>query len=242
MSIIDVQRQLLQLGYDLGPAGADGVNGRRTQTAVAQFQREYAVGVKWPGTIGPRTVVALAAAVSRCDGTLAPPPPSKTPLLPWYEEAQRLKGIREIPGPKHNSTILGWAKKLGGWVAGYYDSDEIPWCGLFVAHCMGATLPSEPIPGNPLSALAWKMFGVPCLPTTGALLVFTRSGGGHVGFYAGERADAFLVLGGNQSNQVNLTWVAKSRHIATRWPSTAAAPTTGKVVVKGDGALSTNEA
>ena len=52
-------------------------------------------------------------------------------------------------------------------------------------------------------------------PRLAAVMVFWReslaSGKGHVGFYAGEDDSAYQVLGGNQSDKVCLTWVAKNR-------------------------------
>lgn len=241
MNTQDLQRGLIQLGYDLGPAGADGVFGRVTQAAVRAFQADYRVAVQWPGTVGPKTESALATAVSLKTG--APViVPTGAPLIPWMEEAQRLTGVKEVAGRGSNPTILKWASAIGGWVKSYFDDDDIPWCGLFVAHCIGATLPNEPLPSNPLSALAWKPFGVASKPAPGAILVFSRSGGGHVGFYVGEDATAYHVRGGNQSNQVNVTRVAKDRHVATRWPKTATLSATGPVHLTTSGALSTNEA
>jgi hypothetical protein len=76
----------------------------------------------------------------------------------------------------------------------------------------------------------------------GEVLVFKREGGGHVGFYVGEDATRFRVLGGNQSNSVSETWVSKNRLYARRWPSTYPLPVLGAVKVFAAGATSTNEA
>jgi len=162
--------------------------------------------------------------------------------MPWYEEALRLKGTREAAGSGDNSTILKWARKLG--LA--YAHDSIAWCGLFTAHCIGAALPDEPLPTNPLGARNWLRFGAKVQPTLGAILVFwrgSRSGAqGHVGFYAGEDAAAFHVLGGNQSDSVSIARVAKTRLLGARWPSTAPKPEGGATSLAGAGSLSTNEA
>lgn len=241
MNTKDLQRGLIQLGYDLGPAGADGVFGRVTQAAVRAFQADYRVSVQWPGTVGPKTESALATAVSLKTGAPVVAP-TGAPLIPWMEEAQRLKGVKEVVGKGSNATILKWAAAIGGWVKSYFTDDDIPWCGLFVAHCIGATLSNEPLPSNPLGALNWKTFGVASKPAPGAILVFRRSGGGHVGFYVGEDATAYHVLGGNQSNAVNVTRVAKDRHEATRWPISATLSAAGPVHLTTSGALSTNEA
>lgn len=242
MTTQDLQRILIALGYDLGPGGADGAFGRMTIAAVKSFQRDRGLAVQYPGTVGPKTIAALEAAAPAPGGKAAGPVVPLSPILPWLEEARRLQGVRETAGAKSNSVILGWANALGGFVRSYYTADDIPWCGLFVAHCIGLTLPSEPLPANPLSALAWAKFGREVKPTPGAILVFSRTGGGHVGFYLGEDDTAFHVLGGNQSDQVNITRVAKARHVATRWPSTVALPTTGPVRMTVSGALSANEA
>ncbi|MEG8056929.1 hypothetical protein QP150_09490 [Sphingomonas sp. 22L2VL55-3] len=54
------------------------------------------------------------------------------------------------------------------------------------------------------------------------------SGGGHVGFYVGEDATAYHVLGGNQGDTVSVARIAKDRCIARRWPS--GRPVIGKPV------------
>ena len=58
--VVQVQRELLRLGYDLGPAGADGVCGALTTTAILFFQRS--AGLTADGICGPKTWAALQAA------------------------------------------------------------------------------------------------------------------------------------------------------------------------------------
>ena len=121
----------------------------------------------------------------------------------------------------------------------------MPWCGLFVCHCIATTLDREPTPAAALSARAWGRFGIATGPTPGAVMVFWRqsvqSGLGHVGFYAGEDETAYRILGGNQSDSVSLAWVAKSRFLTARWPSTIAPVTPKPVKVKRTDSLSWNE-
>lgn len=162
---------------------------------------------------------------------------------PWLDEARRLAGVAEIPGAKSNGVIMAWAAKLGGWIASFYKNDDTPWCGLFAAHCVAVGSPRSALPSNPLSALAWAKFGAPCPPGLGAVLVFNRpGGGGHVGFYLGETADAFLVLGGNTANKVGSAWVARSRLVAVRWPGAAEYRQPLRVAMARSGKLSVNEA
>lgn len=229
VSISDIQRALAAGGFDPGPI--DGAWGRRSIAAAKLFQK--ARGLTVDGVIGSATLAALMPNL----------PKAWTPLPVWYAEAQRLKGVRETPGAKSSAVILGWAAAFGGWVKSAYRDDATPWCGLFAGHCIGVTLPAEVLPSNPLSALAWAKFGEKLAkPSLGAICVFSRKGGGHVGFYAGEDAEAVHVLGGNQSDAVTITRVSKSRLVAYRWPLTAPAATGGAVARADTGALSRNEA
>jgi uncharacterized protein (TIGR02594 family) len=243
MTTLEIQRRLAALGFDPGPL--DGIRGRLTIGAIKGFQRGRGLAVD--GIAGPMTQAALAGSSS------GDPLPNRSPpqgggegLTPWYEEALRLKGLREAAGASDNPTILGWARRLRIG----YAHDSVPWCGLFVAHCIAASLPEEPLPANPLGARNWLRFGAAAEPARGAILVFwrgSRSGPyGHVGFYAGEDGDpqthAYHVLGGNQSDSVSITRVARSRLLGARWPRTAPPPAGGRVKLSGTGALSTNEA
>jgi hypothetical protein len=80
-------------------------------------------------------------------------------------------------------------------------------------------------------------------PGLGDVLVFTRNGGGHVGFYVAEDKDCYHVLGGNQSNSVTITRIAKSRCIAFRRPIYINTPASVKPYLVGaSGAISEDEA
>lgn len=201
-SIRQIQEKLFTRGYHPGPI--DGIWGRLTLAAVRAFQR--GTGLVADGIVGPRTLAQLFA------GTPALATSKLSPV--WYQEAVRLMDVRERPGAADNPEILEWANARG--IA--YAHDAIPWCGLFVAHCIGATLPDEPLPGNPLGARAWLAFGDGCPPALGAVLVFWREQRagwkGHVGFYAGEDDTAFHVLGGNQRDRVCITRIPKPRLLA----------------------------
>lgn len=161
--------------------------------------------------------------------------------LPWMKTAYSYLGTREVQGAANNPVITGWAKKLGGWIASFYKDDSIPWCGLFVAECFNTHKMS--VPPKLLSALAWADWGQPSKIAPGAVLVFKRTGGGHVGFYVGEDSTAYHVLGGNQSDSVSIARIAKDRLVAVRWPKESIPPASEQKVVKtASGFLSRNEA
>ncbi len=229
-SIARVQQALAAKGFS--PGDIDGVWGRHTEQAVRRFQAANALVVD--GIVGPKTAAALG---------LADMPQKLDDVgLVWFQEARRLLGLHEVSGAGSNRTILQWASDEGI----PYKSDDIPWCGLFVAHCIGSTLATEPLPRNPLGALNWMKFGAPTKEQPGAVMVFSRgkkgSGLGHVGFYAGEDDEAYHILGGNQSDSVSIARVAKGRLVAARWPATVILGTQGAVVLGKDDVLSSNEA
>lgn len=226
-----VQRRLTKLGFNPGPI--DGIRGRMTTNAVKRFQDSR--GLVADGIVGPRTRAALFGAES----------PGERPVsddMPWYAEAIRLTGTREIAGPGSNPTILAMAETLDI----DYGDDDIPWCGLFVGHCIGATLGDEPMPPNPLGSRNWLRFGEDVPPQVGAVMVFwriKRSGWqGHVGFYHGEDTSHFHILGGNQSNSVNVMRIERKRFLGARWPVTAGRPSGQTADGSADARVSTNEA
>lgn len=163
----------------------------------------------------------------------------------WLAYARTLIGTKEIPGPGNNAVIIGWAVKLGGWVKSFFISDATAWCGLLVAHVVQTTLPALKRPANPLSAAAWGSWGVALSqPALGAILVFKRPGGSHVGFYEGEDATCYHVLGGNQSDAVSVARIEKNRLVpqGIRWPAGEPLPTGGRVMLTASGSVSKNEA
>jgi uncharacterized protein (TIGR02594 family) len=230
-SVREIQQALKDKGFD--PGRIDGVWGRKTIAAVKQFQSEQRLTID--GIVGPRTRAALF-------GNDTAMPLADSAILPWFEEAQHLMGTKEVRGSGSNREILDWAKDLEI----HYPSDDIPWCGLFVAHCVGTTLPQESLPANPLGARQWERFGDSTQPRVGAVMVFWRisphDGRGHVGFYVGEDDGAYQILGGNQSDNVSLTWLSKSRFVSAHWPTSAAALTSHAVMKERNEGLSSNEA
>lgn len=159
----------------------------------------------------------------------------------WLSVARSFVGIKEIPGLASQPVIVQWAKDIK---APAYTDDSIPWCAVFLNRVMLACqLPMAGIGYDLLRAGSFKGWGqsLPS-PALGAVLVFKRPGGHHVGLYVGERDDAYCVLGGNQSDGVSLAWIAKERLVACRWPEGHMLPMALPVMVASDGqALSANE-
>ena len=219
-----VQSRLRDLGYAPGPV--DGLRGPRTDTAVVAFKQS--IGLRARPYIGPLTMAALFAA-----------PEVKRTAVPWMGEAAKMRGLHE---QRNVAQLRRWFDASVAWI----DPRDIAWCGAFVATCHRLAEPGCELPDNPLGARNWQHWGQEVMPVFGATLVFwrgSRSGWkGHVGFYHGEDASHFHMLGGNQSNAVTITRVDKSRLLSARWP--ADIPVTGQPVrlTSAGIPISTNEA
>ncbi len=156
--------------------------------------------------------------------------------------ARSLLGTREIKGIANNPKIMDWADDLDMW----YPGDDTPWCGLFVAHCEATENPNQEWPENRLGARNWLEWGDVHPVSYGAVGVFwrthkTKSWHGHVGYIVGKDNTSWHVLGGNQSDSVSLTRIAKDRLLGCRLPK-GARPDTRPLTNVVEGGLSTNEA
>ena len=128
-------------------------------------------------------------------------------------EAIKLFGTHEVPGPKNNPLIMEWAKE----VHTTYPGDATAWCGLFISIVAKRAGWDYHPNGNALWAQNWASWGTPQkVAMLGDVLVFTRSGGGHVTLYVGEDEHFYHCLGGNQSDQVNIIRKPKTPILAIR--------------------------
>lgn len=156
------------------------------------------------------------------------------------QEALNLLGTVEQSGTANNPIIMSWARELK--LTSIYSADSVPWCGLFAAIVIkrAGKIGVE----SPLWARNWANFGTKAdKASLGDILVFVRNGGGHVGFYIGEDATAYHVLGGNQSDKVCISPILKSRCIAVRRPEYNNKPQSVKpYILATGGVISTNEA
>lgn len=203
----------------------DGVFGKQTEAAVRAYQAAH--GLKVSGRIGTDTAKALDG-----DSPLPPmavPLPSVKTIAPWLTTMRAITGEKEYPGSEDSPFVLGMAREIGKRfpsLADYckeYSHDAIPWCGLTVAYVMAfnGICPVRKQDGASYGFLwadDWKYFGEPSQPRPGAVMVFTRAGGGHVSMYEDETPTHYIVRGGNQSDMVNVTNIAKEKFTTARWP------------------------
>jgi len=125
--------------------------------------------------------------------------------------------VREIPGAKHNSRVVSFFNEIG---FKNIQNDETPWCSAFVNWvCMKANVETS----NKLNARSWLNVGDSIeTPRKGDIVVLWRdkpnSWKGHVGFFIKETEKHVYILGGNQSNRVNITSYPKYRLLDYRRP------------------------
>lgn len=190
----------------------DGDLGRNTIAALEAFQK--AKKLKLSGVADQATVAALR---SSPEGVQFPPSLSEVAasMPPWMAEMHRKMGLHEV---RDNASLIEWLK-IGKYLG---NPKDLPWCGDAIESCMAKTLPKEPLPSNPFFAQAWKDFGIDATaPVVGSIGVIRwTASSGHVGIVAGIDGDRINLLGGNQSNAINISSFPRSKFIAFRWPST----------------------
>lgn len=156
----------------------------------------------------------------------------------WLSAARRYIGVREIRGPRHEPVIRRWLRRLQAW----WDDDETPWCGVFVAAVMEES--GVKPPEHWYRARAWLDWGNPIgTPAVGCVVVFERGPtSGHVGFVVGlDTHGNLLVLGGNQGDAVTIAAFPQSRVLGYRWPA-AEVRDLAALPVLGDAPVSRTEA
>lgn len=152
----------------------------------------------------------------------------------------KIYGVAESPGTGDNPVIIGWAKEVG--LDDVYVHDSTAWCGLEMAILTYRA--GKEIVKEPLWALNWAKFGVAVqTPMLGDVLVFKRTGGGHVGIYIGQDDLAYHVAGGNEGDKSTIIRILKSRLYAARRPIYQSGQPANVRVIKleSTGHISTNE-
>lgn len=132
----------------------------------------------------------------------------------WYIAITQF-GTKGVPGSEHNKKILKYFADIGhSWV----QDDETAWCAAFVNWCLLKA--GKPQTGK-LNARSFLQYGEPTTkPRIGDIVVLWRikpsSPYGHVGFYFTEDKNHVYILGGNQSNAVNVAAFPKSQVLGYR--------------------------
>lgn len=164
------------------------------------------------------------------DGGPAPAPvlaeendQSSDPL--WLKIARREMGVAETPGAAdHTLRVLEYLAVCSKTDPALRSRDETPWCSAFACWVM-----EQAGHKSPKTAWArtwfdqgWGEEEPKGDPRRGAITVFRRGNGGHVGFFIEDLGDRVAVLGGNQANKVKISNYPKlGDHyelLGYRWP------------------------
>lgn len=149
-----------------------------------------------------------------------------------FDLAARFLGVKERAGKKDHPLVQWWLSLCG---YGLDSADEIPWCSAFVN---GVAWEWGDVPrSKSAAARSWLRVGQP-VSILGAVrgydvVVLQRGAGpqpgpnvlqapGHVGWFDALDGDHVVVLGGNQSNEVNFQRFPVARVLGVRRLSEAA--------------------
>lgn len=165
----------------------------------------------------------------------------------WLVTARSLVGTKEIPGARHNNLIVAWLKAVNRAI----QDDETAWCAAFTDHCLRVNGFATPVSLAARAVASSKHFIRLSGPAVGAVAAMHRGDPndwrGHTGFVVAvdNKRQRYALLGGNQNNEVNISWFPFSRFEGRNtgffWPvggptpnrvlPTGTAPTTGQATV-----------
>ena len=131
--------------------------------------------------------------------------------------AKQYIGTKEIAGSTHNPKVVKMFAAVGhDWVK----DDETAWCAAFVGFVLKQC--NLPYTGK-LNARSYLDIGEPVAiedAVPGDVVIFSRGNPsgwqGHVAFYVSHTDTHVNVLGGNQSNAVNIKPYSRSRLLGVR--------------------------
>jgi uncharacterized protein (TIGR02594 family) len=126
--------------------------------------------------------------------------------------------ISEFAGSQHHPRILAYhsATNLNA------TTDEVPWCSAFVNWCLREAGIEGTFSAQARSFLRWGLTIPLEKIQAGDVVVFARgnnSASGHVGFFlewSSERKNCMNIIGGNQSNRVNVATFSTQRLLSIR--------------------------
>jgi len=134
----------------------------------------------------------------------------------WILEAERLLGIKEVPGIKANEEIIALFRD-----SGHEDvtSDETAWC----AAAVGGTLARAGFKNTgSLAARSYEKYGKalskPEKYCIGVMKRGDSSWQGHVGYVLDWDKTTVTMLGGNQSDGMTVAKFPRNKFLAFRWP------------------------
>jgi uncharacterized protein (TIGR02594 family) len=144
--------------------------------------------------------------------------------LTAFDLAQRFVGVHEVQGAASNPQVLAMLRLDETWPEG----DDVPWCSAFMNYIAWLLrLPRS----KDLRARSWLQVGrsvnLEEAESSFDVVIFKTDepdqpdasvidAHGHVGFFAGREGENLLILGGNQSDAVNVSQFPVARVLGVR--------------------------
>jgi uncharacterized protein (TIGR02594 family) len=185
--------------------------------AIIKFQSDVLKYANPDGIVDPGQKTWRVLNGEKVENTsTASPTPSNKPK--WISIAEAEIGQKEISGSENNSRILEYHSSTSGKAT----SETVHWCSAFVNWVMTK---SGYTGTNNAVATSWAKWGKKISqPAYGSIAVIDWDGPGpgwkgHVGFVVGKKGSSILLLGGNQSDAVNISSFSTNRVIAYIYPS-----------------------
>jgi uncharacterized protein (TIGR02594 family) len=131
-----------------------------------------------------------------------------------FDLAQRFVGVKEVAGTASNPLVLAMLRLDDEWP----QDDAVPWCSAFVNYVAWLLrLPRS----KSLAARSWLDIGrVVALDEARVgfdVVILSREGGGHVGWFAGlPTPTTVALLGGNQGDAVTVASFTRTRVLGVR--------------------------
>ena len=136
----------------------------------------------------------------------------------WLQIARGEIGTREGRGGANNPRVLEYLRGVG-----IHGNDTTPWCAAFARWCLDqAGINTQGITGRAKSFSEASSMERIDKPTHGCICVFhrpPRPTSGHVGFFDGMKGGSIRLLGGNQSDAVNIKGYSTNRLVGFYWPA-----------------------
>lgn len=203
------------LNMRTGP-GKDNALVTQLPHGMVVTQLEVSADGKWTRVKSPGKFEGWVSSefVTVSDGKDPDAPAGQDPA--WLSIAWDERGQKEHNGPGDNPRILQYQSACSFNAK----DEEVPWCSSFANWVMK----QAGIRGSgEASARSWLKWGQQLQqPRRGAITVLSRPGAptnGHVAFYLGEEGGKLKLLGGNQENQVKVSYYPKDRLLSYRWPA-----------------------
>ncbi len=138
----------------------------------------------------------------------------------WMTIAHGQMGTKEYQGDADNPDVIKYLQSVDSLSVSAQRNDETSWCSAFINWCMEQSGFNGT---DNAAARSWLNWGNKIeLPQVGCITVLWRespdSWKGHVGFFIRETSSYVYLLGGNQSNEVNISRYPKNRVLGYRMP------------------------